>query len=209
MKNQSRNSEGRVKSLPPAGRLRLLEHWLAAESASRLFDRLHAEIDWQARTIRMFGRVVEQPRRIAFQGDAGVVYRYSGDDYHARPWHPSVETLRDRLAEEFGTVFNSVLINLYRDGADSMGWHADDEPELGRNPVVASISLGEVRRFVLRRNDERSRRVELTPAHGSLLLMDGDVQHAWQHQVPRTAKPVGPRINLTFRSILRPRRRPG
>lgn len=208
MKNRSRNSEGCVKSLPPDGRLRVFENWLTGASADRMFNRLHAEIDWQARSIRMFGRIIEQPRRIAFQGDPGVVYRYSGDDYRAEAWHPLVEELRDRLAEEFGETFNSALINLYRDGADSMGWHADDEAELGANPTIASISLGEVRRFLLRQNEDRSRRCELNLRHGSLLLMDGDVQHAWQHQVPKTAKPVGPRINLTFRSIRDPRRRP-
>lgn len=207
MNDRSTLSEGFVKKLPPEGRLVYRPDWVdrigdPVPEAGRLFDRLVDDVAWEARTIMMFGRRVEQPRRIAFQGDAGVAYRYSNDDYVATDWHPLVRALRDRLDRDWGTRFNSVLLNLYRDGRDSMGWHADDEPELGPQPTIASVSLGAVRRFVLRSRADRSDRIDLALASGSLLIMGGDLQQAWQHQVPKTARPVGPRINLTFRRIL-------
>ncbi|NKI36009.1 alpha-ketoglutarate-dependent dioxygenase AlkB [Wenzhouxiangella sp. XN79A] len=211
MKVRSRNSEGSVKTLLPehqrdAAGLAYRPDWIAAARAAVLFERLHAGVDWQARTIRMFGRRLEQPRRIAFQGDPGVVYRYSNDDYHAEAWHPEVAALRDRLSQLLGVSFNSALLNLYRHGSDSMGWHADDEPELGDRPVIASVSLGAMRRFVLRSRAEPARKIELELAPGSLLVMSGDLQRTWQHQVPKTARPVGPRINLTFRRVQPPAR---
>lgn len=208
MNERSTPSEGFVKTLPPNGRLVYRPGWLNDEDSgadpAHLFERLLEDVDWESRTITMFGRRVEQPRKIAFQGDAGVIYRYSNDDYVAARWHPAVRALRDRLEREWGTRFNSVLMNLYRDGRDGMGWHADDEPELGPRPEIASISLGQVRRFLLRSRADPSEKIELQLASGSLLLMGGDLQQAWQHQVPKTARKVGPRINLTFRRILRP-----
>lgn len=211
MKTPSRNSEERVKNLLPErgheeARLDYRPGWIEPARADSLFTTLQREVAWEARALTMFGRVIEQPRRIAFQGDDGVVYRYSNDDYHAAPWHPAVAALRDRLEDDYGTPFNSVLLNLYRDGRDGMGWHADDEPELGDRPMIASISLGAVRRFVLRSRAGPARKIDLALAPGSLLLMAGDLQQRWQHQVPKTARPVGPRINLTFRRILRPPR---
>ncbi len=201
MKKRSRSGEGSVNDLPPGGRLVCKPDWLQPRSALDLFEALRTEIDWQSRTVKMFGRELRQPRLIAFQGDEGVIYRYSGGDYRAAPWHPCVRRLRDRLADELRVDFNSVLINLYRDGADGMGWHADDEPELGRDPTIASVSLGASRRFLIRNRHERSLRFEYTLATGSLVVMEGDLQHHWQHQIPKTARPTGPRINLTFRRI--------
>ena len=211
MKTRSRNGEECVKTLLPArdgegAKLTYRPDWIEPARADALFTVLQREIGWQTRTLKMFGRVIEQPRRIAFQGDDGVVYRYSNDDYRAACWHPAVAELRDRLDAEFGVAFNSVLLNFYRDGRDGMGWHADDEPELGDRPAIASISLGAVRRFVLRSRSEPSRKIDLSLSPGSLLVMAGDLQQHWQHQVPKTARPVGPRINLTFRRILRPPR---
>lgn len=183
------------------------------ESADALFKSLLAQIDWQSRSIRMFGRVLNQPRLIAFQGDEGVCYRYSGGDYIAQPWHPDLLTLHDQLKRfvsnalrtvekkpEHAIQFNSVLINRYRTGMDSMGWHADDEKALGRNPVIASISLGEQRRFMFRARASKAR-YELIPKHGSLIVMAGDLQHHWQHQLPKTKKAIQERINLTFRTV--------
>jgi len=197
-----------VNALPPHGLLEVRPGWLAGDQADQLFDCLAGQIDWQTRTITMFGRTLLQPRLLCFMGDAGVSYRYSNDDYQACRWHPEVLALRERLRAESMGDFNSVLLNYYRDGQDSMGWHADDEPELGTNPVIVSISLGAVRRFVLRSRHDHGRKVELQPAHGSLIRMSGDLQHHWQHQIPRTAKPVGARINLTFRRIQARRHRP-
>lgn len=151
----------------------------------------------------MFGKEMLQPRKIAFQGDRGIEYTYSGGLYQADRWHPAVAGLRDELVSETGCRFNCALLNLYRDGTDSMGWHADDEPELGTNPIIASVSLGQTRRFVLRNKDDRKLKWEVAPEHGSLIVMRGDLQHHWQHQLPRTARSVGPRINLTFRKVVR------
>lgn len=202
MKFQSRSGEEYVKAFPPAGELEYRSAWLDRTTADELLARLSEEVDWEQRSIRMFGKRVPQPRLIRFQGDSGVHYTYSGDPHAASPWHPDVESIRDRLREEGVGDFNSVLLNLYRDGADSMGWHADDEPELGEDPLIASISLGGSRRFVLRRRVDRSKRHELSPEHGSLIVMRGDLQHHWQHQVPRTRRPVPARINLTFRRVV-------
>lgn len=201
MNFRSMSNEGFVKTLPPSGRLEYRPGWLSPHQADELFDCLHRQIEWQSRSIMLFGRRVRQPRLLCFMGDEGVCYRYSNDDYHALAWHPAVLELKCRLQREPVADFNSVLLNFYRDGQDSMGWHADDEPELGVDPVIASISLGSARRFVLRCKDARHDKLELEPEHGSLIVMSGDLQHHWQHHVPRTARKVGVRINLTFRWI--------
>lgn len=208
MNVESTPDEGFVKTLAPAGIVDYRPGWIDPASAGQLFERLRAGIDWQRHTIRMFGRELEQPRRLCFLGDDGVVYRYSGADYPAAAWHPAVAGLRDRLAAEGVATFNSALLNMYRDGKDSMGWHADDEPELGQDPVIASISLGAVRRFVLRSRAMPRERFEFTPSAGSLIVMRGDLQHHWQHQLPKTRASVGPRINLTFRQVFPDRRTP-
>lgn len=185
----------------PGGRVRYLSDWIAPDAADALLAELRESVVWEARTIRLFGREVMQPRLVAFQGDPGVVYRYSGSRWQAGAWHPAIAELRKRLDRELRAAFNSVLLNLYRDGNDSMGWHSDNETELGGGPLIASVSLGAPRRFVLRRRDDHRVRREVTPAHGSVLVMSGDLQRHWQHQVPRTRRTVGARINLTFRRI--------
>lgn len=209
MNFKSTKHEGFVKALEPDGLLDYRPGWLAGDQADAFCRCLAEQIAWQSRTITLFGRTMLQPRLLCFMGDAGVHYRYSNDNYRACAWHPAVLELKQRLQRELDAEFNSVLLNLYRNGRDSMGWHSDDEPELGRNPMIASVSLGAVRRFVLRPVRDRSKRLELAPAHGSLIVMSGDLQHHWQHQVPRTAAAVGARINLTFRRIAsRPSRCP-
>lgn len=202
-------SEVYVKSLEPEGVVEYHERWLEEVLADASMARLSEQVEWERRWITMFGKRIMQPRLISFQGDRGVAYTYSGDVHAAKAWHPAVESMRDRLEDCCGVRFNSVLLNLYRDGNDSMGWHSDDERELGDNPYIASISLGAIRRFVLRRTIDRTRKFELQPGHGSLIVMRGRLQHHWQHQIPRTRRPVGPRINLTFRRVLDlpPRRR--
>ncbi|HHW4683543.1 MAG TPA: alpha-ketoglutarate-dependent dioxygenase AlkB family protein, partial [Xylella sp.] len=117
-------------------------------------------------------------------------------------WLLAMESLRVCLEDETGAAFNSVLLNRYRDGRDAMGWHSDDESELGEEPLIASLSLGDSRRFVFRHRSERHLRAECVLSHGDLLLMGGMTQRYYQHALPRTAKPVGERINLTFRRIL-------
>ena len=180
----------------------LLPGWLDADAASELFEALHAGLPWQVHRIRMFGRELEAPRLSCWIGDPGTTYRYSGVAHRPHPWPSTLLPLRARLAAETGVDFNSVLANLYRDGRDAMGWHSDDEPELGVRPLIASLSLGATRRFMLRARREPSRRHVFELVHGSLLLMRGETQSGWRHALPRTARQVGPRINLTFRRIL-------
>jgi hypothetical protein len=170
------------------------------EEVDSLFASLMSTIAWKQEHGR-FNRPF--PRLTALYADAGLVYTYSGVTYPALPWTPELQAIRRRVEAAAGAPLNSVLLNRYRDGADSIGFHADDEPELGTNPVVPSISLGAERRFVLRHRRSK-RRIEIDLKHGSLLVMAGTLQHFWDHALPKTAKPVGERINLTFRQILTP-----
>jgi alkylated DNA repair dioxygenase AlkB len=178
--------------------------------AARFFDRpeadaleraLATELTWEQRAIELFGKRVLQPRLIAWAGE--LPYRYSGQTLEPRPSSPALSRLFDEVRERAGLTFNHALVNRYRDGNDSMGFHADAEPELGENPVVASLSLGATRRFVIAHKRDRADRHELELCHGSLLVMGGTMQHHYRHGLPRTARPVGRRINVTFRSLLR------
>ncbi|MGY4517246.1 alpha-ketoglutarate-dependent dioxygenase AlkB family protein [Lysobacter sp. HA18] len=184
----------------PDADVRLNPDWLAPAEAAALFDALQDGVAWENHPVRLFGRELPAPRLSSWVGDADAVYRYSGLLRAPHPWTPPLTELRDRLRSELGVDFNSVLANLYRDGRDAMGWHSDDEPELGPGPVIAAVSLGATRRFVLkaRRGDTRLA-LELPP--GSLLVMQGATQANYRHALPRTARPVGPRINLTFREV--------
>ncbi|MEE4637799.1 MAG: alpha-ketoglutarate-dependent dioxygenase AlkB [Wenzhouxiangella sp.] len=187
--------------LPPSGEV---YYWrsLTAEPRSReLFNGLRQDLDWRQLPVTMFGRSIPQPRLTDFLGDPGVTYRYAGLTLEARPWTNDLAQLRRLVEDKVGHRFNSVLCNLYRDGRDYMGWHADNEPELGPNPVIASLSFGARRRFTLKPRSGQQERVELALECGSLLLMRGDVQRHWLHQLPRALRVRDPRINLTFRSI--------
>jgi len=175
--------------------------WLAPADAEALFSGLRDAIPWSVHRIRLFGRDVDSPRLSCWIGDPGTGYTYSGTHFAPNPWPFALRAIRARLAGELRVDFNSVLANLYRDGHDSMGWHSDDEPELGARPVIASLSLGATRRFVLKHRSDPSRKFALGLPHGSLLLMRGATQANYRHALPRTARPVGPRINLTFRRI--------
>jgi len=176
---------------------------LAVEEASELLDRLLTGIDWQHEEVLIFGQRRPVPRLVAWHGDPGASYTYSGTLHQPLPWTPALELVRERVLSLTDCAFNSVLLNLYRDGRDGMGWHSDDEPELGRDPVIASVSLGAPRRFCLRHRRRKDQRLDVSLGHGSLLLMAGATQHHWVHAVPKTAVPVGPRVNLTFRQIPR------
>lgn len=179
--------------------------WLAREEADILFDHLLDEIPWERHRLRMFGREVDAPRLSCWIGDPGATYVYSRSRFEPHPWAPSLLFLRERVEQACQAQFNSVLANLYRNGNDSMGWHSDDESELGTQPTIASVSLGTERRFRFRRREPRGSRatpsVGLVLAHGSLLCMAGDTQRHYQHDLPKSVEVVGPRINLTFRLI--------
>ncbi|MBY4676665.1 alpha-ketoglutarate-dependent dioxygenase AlkB [Marinobacterium sp. CAU 1594] len=187
----------------PGGKLTYYPEFLATEQADRLLDQLAAGVAWRQDRIRLFGKEHPIPRLQAFQGEPGLSYRYSNLCLQSSPWHPALPPLLDRLAQLCGQRFNCVLLNLYRDGQDSMGWHSDDESELGANPRIASLSLGASRRFLLRhRKHTELDKQELLLEHGSLLLMEGALQHNWQHSLPRSRRVGQCRVNLTFRHIL-------
>jgi alkylated DNA repair dioxygenase AlkB len=180
------------------GQATIFAEALPVHLADRSFADLHAATAWRQEIARVMGRAVPLPRLTAWYGEAG--YIYSGIRHEPRPWTPILLDLKAIAEALAGQPFNSVLLNLYRDGRDSVSWHADDEPGLGPEPMIASLSLGAARRFLLRHRRTRER-VEVVLGHGSCLVMSGAVQHHWQHQVPKTARPVGPRINLTFRRM--------
>jgi alkylated DNA repair dioxygenase AlkB len=187
----------------PGAELALDPDWLPSDRAGALFTTLRAASGWEVHRIRLFGRELDSPRLSCWIGDPGVVYAYSGTRFQPRPWPAVLLPVRARLHAELGIDFNSVLANLYRDGRDSMGWHSDDEPELGPRPVIASLSLGATRRFVLKPRRDPGDKLALDLPSGSLLLMRGDTQRHYRHALPRTTREVGPRINLTFRLIQR------
>jgi alkylated DNA repair dioxygenase AlkB len=162
---------------------------------------LRSRIDWQQEDIVIFGERRRVPRLVAWHGDPGTAYTYSGTAHEPLPWTPELQRVRHRAEELTGHRYNSVLLNLYRDGRDGMGWHSDDEPELGREPAIASVSFGATRRFKLRHRCSRSAACALDLAHGDLLLMAGATQEHYVHAVPKTARPVGERVNLTFRWV--------
>jgi alkylated DNA repair dioxygenase AlkB len=183
------------------GEARLWPAAFAASEADALYAELRHAVDWRQESVLIFGQRRLVPRLVAWHGDPGARYTYSGTDHEPEPWLPALERIRDRAAALTGAEFNAVLLNLYRDGRDGMGWHADDEPELGRNPVIASVSLGAARRFCLRHRRRKDLRLDLPLPHGSLLCMGGATQHHWLHALPKTQRPAGERINLTFRRI--------
>ncbi len=176
--------------------------FLSRAEQGRYYDILLEELQWQQQPIRIFGKEYWQPRLLAWYGDAEAVYSYSGIRQEPLCWTGVLLELKKRVEDFTAAHFNSVLANYYRDGCDSMGWHSDDESELGENPLIASLSLGATRRFCMRpRKGVVGEKMELLLEGGSLLLMQGDFQKCWQHSIPKTAKPTGGRINLTFRWI--------
>ena len=185
----------------PDADVRHLPGWLAPAQAEALQASLHDVIPWEVHRIRMFGRWVDSPRLSCWMGDPDARYRYSGMDFLPHAWPGILLPLRDRLQEQCNARFNSVLLNRYRNGSDSMGWHSDDEPELGPEPLIASLSLGAPRRFLLRRRDDHGRKTEYQLGHGDLLLMGGATQRHYQHALPKSMRAAGERINLTFRWI--------
>ena len=171
------------------------------ERALSLYGALEKELSWQQRPIQIYGREVMQPRLSVWVGDSGVAYTYSHTRHEPDPWTPTLSLIKAELEAICHWRFNSVLGNLYRDGADGMGWHSDNEPELGEQPVIASLSLGQERRFTLRKRNNPAQKHALVLAHDSLLLMAGYTQRHWQHALPKSKKQMDGRINLTFRWV--------
>ncbi|MCY1329325.1 2OG-Fe(II) oxygenase superfamily protein [compost metagenome] len=185
----------------PDADIRLIPHWCSVATAGDWFERLVAETPWERPSVRLHGRDYPVPRLVAWYGDPEATYRYSGLVHRPLPWTPLLGEIRARVVESVGQPLNGVLLNYYRDGRDSMGWHSDDEPELGRNPLVVSLNLGGTRRFDLRRKGDTAIECSLELGAGSLLVMSGATQHYWQHQVAKTRRAVAPRLNLTFRLV--------
>jgi len=183
--------------LRDGGWIRYWPSFLALAEAARLFAELRTGIGWA----QFRNQLWTFPRLTAFVADQGIVYRYSGVEHAGSGWPEALCEVRRRVEQLAGAEFDGVLLNLYRDGNDSMGRHADAERVLGPNPLVASVSLGAVRSFVLRHRASKEK-INLDLADGSLLLMGGTLQHHWVHELPRTKEPVGERINLTFRSFV-------
>ena len=175
--------------------------FLEPEEADTLYDSLLREVLWQQDEITLFGKTFPQPRLTALYGENGKSYAYSGIRMQPHPFPEILKSVKSRVEAYCGHFFTTCLLNLYRDGTDSNGWHADDEKELGVNPVIASVSLGAPRAFHLKHRKEASERYRLVLDHGSLLVMGGPMQHHWLHQLPKTRRPIGGRINMTFRNI--------
>ena len=183
------------------GKLNFEPHFYIESEAASLFTALRTELNWKEETIIIFGKEVLQPRLLAWYADAGKAYTYSGKTNEPNGWSPTLLKIKRQIEEATKQQFNSCLCNLYRHGTDSMGWHSDDEDELGRNPVIASLSLGAMRPFKLQHKTDKEQKLTVALNNGSLLVMSGRLQHCWKHSIPKTTKAVGERINLTFRYI--------
>ena len=171
------------------------------DCADQWYKQLRSGLDWHEEFIQLFGKTHRVPRLTAFYGDAGVAYRYSGVDHQALAWTPALRQIRRAVAQVTDGDFNCVLANLYLTGRDYMGWHSDDEASLGATPLIASVSLGAPRPFMLRHKHDHQRRREYLLDHGSLLVMSGTCQRDWQHALPRRLRVNSARINLTFRQV--------
>jgi len=176
-------------------------HFFSAEESDSHFQALMLTVAWRQEHIQVPGRKVPLPRLTAWYGDEGKVYRYSGITVYPHPWTDLLGEIKNRVDAASETVFNSVLLNCYRNEQDSVAWHSDDERELGVNPVIASVSFGAARNFQFKHKNLPDERREILLTPGSLLLMRGTTQHFWKHRIPKVNEPHGPRINLTFRVI--------
>jgi alkylated DNA repair dioxygenase AlkB len=171
---------------------------------ARLLRELLGTTAWRQDSITMYGKPVPIPRLQAWYGDPGRTYTYSKIELDPQPWTPALLEVKGAIEAVAGVRFNSVLCNRYRDGSDGVAWHSDDEPELGVDPVIASVSFGSVRPFRFRHRLDPDLSAEIELESGSLLLMRGPTQACWKHQIPKTARAVGERVNLTFRVIVTP-----
>ena len=172
------------------------------DEAEALFKKIHDETNWQHDEITIFGKKIGQPRLTCLFGNEGKPYSYSGITMHPNPWNPTLVYIKEKIEAIAQQHFTTVLANLYRNEKDSNGWHADNEKELGRNPTIASVSFGEVRKFQLKHNNNPDAKLTLNLSPGSLLLMKEGSQIHYKHQIPKATQSKKDRINLTFRTIL-------
>lgn len=179
-----------------------LEQFYNSETSNILFNTLRKEIQWQQDDIKLFGKTYKQPRLTALYAENEKPYSYSNITMYPESFFKELEQIKSDIEEKIAHKFTTCLANLYRSGNDSNGWHSDNEKELGHNPVIASLSLGATRSFQLKHKTDSSQRFNIELPSGSLLIMKGTTQEFWKHQIPKTKKHVGERINLTFRTIL-------
>ncbi len=180
------------------------EQFFAFAEAEQLFSTLLDSVPWRQNKITVFGKTYDEPRLTQLYGDHEMKYSYSGIEFTAMPWSDAMKRIKNAVEQATGHDFNICLVNLYRTGADSNGWHADDEKELGKNPVIASVSLGQERFFHLRHNTNKQWRFKIPLTSGSLLLMKENTQHTYKHQIAKTKRDIQSRINLTFRKVIEP-----
>lgn len=185
----------------PEGDIEYYPNFFEPQLAQIYFDSLLKNTPWQQDNIKVFGKIYAQPRLTALFGNNGKTYSYSNITMQPHAFTPTLEAIKMKIEEVAKITFTTCLLNLYRDGSDSNGWHADDEPELGVNPVIASVSFGAERYFHLKHRKRNDLKEKILLTDGSLLIMKGATQHHWLHQIPKTKKLIGKRINLTFRVI--------
>ena len=182
-------------------KVRIEKNFFNQVDSNELLKKLISDLSWESMAIKMFGKDITIPRLQCWVGDKGCNYKYSGKKLNRQDWTEDLIMIREKIYKELNIDFNSVLVNYYRDGKDSMGWHSDNERELGPNPTIASISLGSERDLVFR-NKVNKEVLPIPQTHGCLILIDGKTQKNWQHAIKKTRKVIGPRINLTFRNII-------
>ncbi len=193
-------SEGNL--IPKDGEVYMYHQFFTNEESDRLYHDFSINIQWKHEPINMFGKEVMQPRLTAWYGDEGRSYTYSGNTMNPQPWNDGLLFIKDRIEQMLGQKFNSALLNFYRDGNDSVGWHRDNEKSLGANPVIGSVSFGASRIFQLRHYEEKVLKMKILLEHGSVLLMTGQTQHRWEHSIPKEKSITEGRINITFRNIV-------
>ncbi len=176
-------------------------NFFTKEEADFYYDHLRNETPWQQDQITVYGKTHAQPRLTALYGDGSKTLSYANITMHPHLWTDCLLKIKESIRTICDANFNTVLLNYYRDGRDSNGWHADNEKYLGQNPVIASVTFGQERPFHLKHNSKALPTQKLLLDHGSILIMQGETQHFWKHQIPKTAKIVSPRINLTFRVV--------
>ncbi|WP_223607822.1 alpha-ketoglutarate-dependent dioxygenase AlkB [Chryseobacterium sp. OSA05B] len=185
----------------PKELLEYTDHFLPEHEASQLEELLIRTAPWKQRTQKMYDKMVLTPRLTAWYGDESKTYKLGGNDFNVNPWLPELLALKQKIEQSSRYQFNSVLLNLYRDGNDSVAWHQDKDSELGTRPIIASVSLGQVRNFDFRKADDHRNKYSLPLQHGSLLIMKGDLQLNWEHRIAKSVQPMKSRINLTFRLV--------
>ena len=188
----------------PSDLLEYIPGVFSALESNYLLDQFISKVSWEQKTIKIYNKEIATPRLTAWYGDPGTNYSFTGMTLDPIPWTPELLMMKERVEALAGVQFNSVLLNYYRNGNDSVAWHRDNERILGKNPMIASVSLGQVRNFDIRLQSDHSRKYSIRLENGSYLLMKGSLQEQWEHRIAKSTKPMKPRINLTFRRIMAP-----